>query len=95
MNHLSLLFINKFIGIGVSRSSYTQAYDGVGVSYAEAQPGDILIWGHNGVVTHSALYVGNGMMIHATNPSQGVALSSVSGWENGSYDTLMAVRRIQ
>ena len=88
-------YVYSCAGISVSRSSYTQAYDGVGVSYAEAQPGDILSWGHDGVVTHSALYVGDGMMIHATNPSQGVMLSSVSGWENGSYDTLMAVRRIQ
>lgn len=88
-------YVYSQVGISVSRSSYTQAYDGVGVSYAEAQPGDILSWGHNGTVTHSALYVGNGMMIHATNPSQGVMLSSVAGWENGSYDTLMAVRRIQ
>ena len=46
------------------------------------------------MVTHSALYVGNGQMIHATNPSQGVVLSSVAGWESGSIDSLMAVRRI-
>ena len=88
-------YVYSRVGIGVSRSSYTQAYDGVGVSYAEAQPGDILNWGHGGVVTHSALYVGNGMMVHATNPSQGVVASSVAGWERGSYDTLMGVRRIQ
>lgn len=81
-------------GKSVSRSSYTQAYEGVGVSYANAQPGDILSWGHGGAVTHSALYVGNGLMIHATNPSQGVVVSSVSGWESGSIDSLMAVRRV-
>ena len=83
------------VGIYVSRSSSTQYYDGVAVSYQDAQPGDILSWGHGGVVTHSALYVGNGMMIHATNPSQGVIASSVAGWESGSIDNLMAVRRIQ
>lgn len=88
-------YVYSRVGVGVSRSSSTQAYDGVGVSYADAQPGDILSWGHGGVVTHSALYVGNGMMVHATNPSQGVVASSVAGWESGSIDTLMAVRRIQ
>lgn len=88
-------YVYSQAGISVSRSSYTQAYDGVGVSYAEAQPGDILSWGHGGVVTHSALYVGNGMMVHATNPQQGVIASSVAGWESGSIDNLMAVRRIQ
>ena len=81
-------------GKSVSRSSYTQAYDGVGVSYANAKPGDILSWGHGGSITHSALYVGNGLMIHATNPSQGVVVTSVSGWQNASIDNLMAVRRV-
>ena len=87
-------YVYSRVGKSVSRSSYTQAYDGVGVSYANAQPGDILNWGHGGSVTHSALYVGNGLMIHATNPSQGVVVSSVSGWDAGSYDSLMGVRRI-
>ena len=88
-------YVYSRVGIYVSRSSYTQAYDGVGVSYSEAQPGDILNWGHGGQVTHSALYVGGGVMIHATNPSQGVVASDVAAWERGSYDTLMGVRRIQ
>ena len=34
-------------------------------------------------------------MIHATNPSQGVVLSNVAAWDNGSYDSLMGVRRVQ
>lgn len=88
-------YVYSRVGIGVSRSSYTQAYDGVGVNYASAQPGDILNWGHGGRVTHSALYVGNGLMIHATNPSQGVVVSNVAAWDAGSYDSLMGVRRIR
>lgn len=88
-------YVYSQVGVSVSRSSSSQAYDGVGVSYQDAQPGDILSWGHGGVVTHSALYVGNGMMVHATNPRQGVVASSVAGWESGSIDNLMAVRRVQ
>ena len=88
-------YVYSRVGKYVSRSSWSQAYDGVGVSYSEAQPGDILNWGHNGQVTHSALYVGGGIMIHATNPSQGVVASDVAAWDNGSYDSLMGVRRIQ
>lgn len=87
-------YVYSRVGKSVSRSSYTQAYDGVAVSYENAQPGDILNWGHGGAVTHSALYVGNGLMIHATNPSQGVMLSNVAAWQNGSIDKLMGVRRI-
>lgn len=82
-------------GVHVSRSSYTQAYDGVAVPYSEAQPGDILSWGTSiGNISHSALYVGNGMMIHATNPSQGVLLSNVEGWTRGSGTHVVTVRRI-
>ncbi len=88
-------YVYSRVGINVSRSSYTQAYDGVAVGYENAQPGDILNWGHGGAVTHSALYVGDGLMIHATNPSQGVVLSNVAAWQNGSIDNLMGVRRIQ
>ena len=83
----------------MSRSASTQINDGVGINYSDVQPGDILSWGYsNGVVTHSALYVGNGMMIHmmihAANPSQGVILSNVSKWLSGSTTTILSVRRI-
>ena len=85
-------YVYSQVGKSVSRSSNTQAYDGVGVSYEDAQPGHILSWGHGGMVTHSAIYVGNGQMIHAMNSNTGVVLSPVNGWTN--YDTLMAVRRV-
>ena len=82
-------------GISVSRSASTQIYDGVAVSMADAKPGDILSWGYtNGVVTHSAIYVGNGMMIHAANPAQGVILSNVAAWQRGSNVVVLSVRRI-
>lgn len=88
-------YVYSRVGVGVSRSSYTQIYDGVGVSYENAQPGDILSWGYgNGTVTHSALYVGNDLMIHAANPSTGVILSSVSGWLRGSGTMILGVRRV-
>ena len=89
-------YVYSCVGKYISRSSYTQIYDGVGVSYADAQPGDILSWGYgNGTVTHSALYVGNGLMIHAANPGTGVIVSSVDGWLGGSGTTILSLRRIQ
>ena len=82
-------------GLNISRSSTTQIYDGVGVNYSDAAPGDILVWGYsNGQVTHSALYVGNDQMIHAANYSTGVILSSVSGWTRGSNVQVLYVRRV-
>lgn len=82
-------------GITVSRSSSTQIKDGVAVSYDAAMPGDILSWGYtNGIATHSAIYIGNGQMIHATNPRQGVIVSDVAAWTRGSGSHVIAVRRI-
>ena len=88
-------YVYSQAGISISRSTSTQINDGVAVSYANAQPGDILLWGYsNGIPTHSALYVGNGLMIHAANPSQGVLISDVAAWTRGSNTSVIAVRRI-
>lgn len=88
-------YVYALNGISISRSTYTQAYDGVGVNYEDAQPGDILLWGYsNGTITHSALYIGNDLMIHAANPSTGVIQSSVSGWTRGSDVQVLYVRRV-
>lgn len=88
-------FVYSQVGKSISRSTSTQILDGVGISYDNVQPGDILSWGYtDGVPTHSALYVGNGMMIHAANPSQGVLLSNVAAWTRGSGTRVISVRRI-
>ena len=88
-------YVYSRVGVGVSRSTWSQMYDGVGVSYENAQPGDILVWGYyGGYATHSALYIGNGQMIHAANPSEGVIISSVDWWLRGSGTTILSVRRV-
>ena len=85
-------YVYSQVGKSVSRGSSTQANDGVGVSLADAQPGDIMSWGHGGQVTHSSIYIGNGQIVHAMNENTGVVISQVNGWTN--YDTLMSIRRI-
>lgn len=88
-------YLYSQIGISISRSSSTQMNDGVLVSYESAQPGDILIWGYSaGNPTHTAIYTGNGQMVHATNPVQGVIASDVAAWTRGSGTHVIAVRRI-
>lgn len=87
-------YVYSTAGINISRSTWTQLYDGYPVSFESMQPGDIIIWGYNGQPTHSSLYVGNGQMIHATNPTQGVILSDVYFWINGSGTSIISIRRI-
>lgn len=88
-------YVYSLTGTSISRSSSTQIHDGLGVPYEEAQPGDILSWGNGSSPSHSALYVGNGQMIHASNPRQGVIISDVAGWTRGSGTHVISVRRIQ
>ena len=88
-------YVYAQVGIRVSRSSNTQLYDGIGVSYSNILPGDIISWGYTSDrATHSGIYVGNGKMIHAANPAQGVILSDISSWDRGSAENVIAVRRV-
>jgi cell wall-associated NlpC family hydrolase len=48
-------------------------------------PGDLVV--QNGGA-HVGIYVGNGMMISALNPSQGTLLHSVASTGGGSFYTL-------
>lgn len=87
-------FVYSQVGINISRSTYTQVWDGSPVGYGDMQPGDIIIWGYGSTPTHSALYVGNGMMVHSANYGTGVIESSVQGWLNGSGTSIVSIRRI-
>lgn len=88
-------YVYSQVGIYISRSTGTQIYDGLPVSYDEVAAGDILLWGYgDGYISHSALYVGNGLMIHAANPNQGVIISDVNSWIRGSGSYIVSVRRI-
>lgn len=59
-------------GVSISRSSSTQVNDGTPVSLDQIIPGDLLFWSG-----HVAMYIGNGQMVHAANPSTGVIVSDI------------------
>lgn len=86
-------YLYSQIGVYISKSSASQAYIGTSVSLENMQPGDIIIWGNGGNPNHTAIYVGNGYMIHAANPRKGVILSSVVAWQ--SYgQSILSVRTL-
>ena len=64
-------------GVALPRTTTGQAASGYGVSVDEAQPGDIVSYGYNGYVSHSALYIGNGMIVHASTPELGIRVDSM------------------
>lgn len=65
-------------GISISRSSSAQyANNGYSVSSSELQPGDLTFYGYNGKVSHVAIYMGNGKIIHANDERTGISTSNV------------------
>lgn len=70
-----LVFAN--FGINVSRVAPSQIYDGVGVSLDNIKPGDIVLSGYDGVICHSALYIGDGKLVHALNSNTGIVVTDL------------------
>ncbi|MER5907876.1 NlpC/P60 family protein [Streptomyces mirabilis] len=62
-------------GISLPRTTYAQINAGSRVSRSELRPGDLVFF-YSGI-SHVGIYVGNGQMIHAPNPSAPVRLAPV------------------
>jgi cell wall-associated NlpC family hydrolase len=60
-------------GVSLPRTTYAQIGTGRRVSRTELAPGDLVFF-YSGI-THVGLYIGNGRMIHAPNPSSTVRVA--------------------
>ena len=63
-------------GKSIPRTSYAQGASGVHIPHDQAQPGDIVVLNGGG---HVAIYLGDGMIVHASTPATGVKVSPVYG----------------
>ncbi|PHX61539.1 MAG: hypothetical protein CK552_00075 [Actinobacteria bacterium] len=67
-------------GVSLPHYSYSQYQKARKIPLSQAQPGDLVFY-FGGSVHHVGLYIGNGKMVHAANPSSGVIVSGVlSPW---------------
>lgn len=73
-----VLSIFKKYGVSLPHSSVAQANCGTTISVSEAQPGDLIFYGNGRSINHVAIYIGNGQVIHASNPKTGIRISNVS-----------------
>ncbi|MDE5933485.1 MAG: C40 family peptidase [Lachnospiraceae bacterium] len=78
-----VMSVYKNFGYSLPRSSYAQSSVGKSVSYAEAQPGDIIYYGG-----HVAIYIGNGRIVHASTERTGIKT------ESATYRSIITIRRI-
>lgn len=60
-------------GVGLPHSSRAQQGTGTPVSSSALQPGDLVFY--YSPVSHVAMYIGDGMIVHAANPGAGVRVS--------------------
>jgi cell wall-associated NlpC family hydrolase len=85
-------------GVTLPRTSREQARvgDGVPLDFDAMRPGDILLFAEPGeAVSHVAIYVGSGRIIHASSAMGGVNYLDLDGSRGGWYvQNLVAVRRL-
>lgn len=62
-------------GVSMSRTSRTQAQEGVSISADQMQPGDLLFYGNSRNINHVAMYIGDGRIVHASTERTGIKTS--------------------
>lgn len=64
-------------GIGVAgRTASAQSQGGTSISGSDLQPGDLVFYASGGRVSHVAIYIGDGQIVHAANSRKGIIVSS-------------------
>ena len=62
-------------GVGLPHSSSAQYGSGTQVAASALQPGDLVFY--YSPISHVGMYIGNGMIVHAANPSTGVQVTGL------------------
>ena len=80
--------VYQHFGYSLSYTPAGQSEQGVRISVAEAQPGDLLFYSNSQkYLGHVAMYIGNGQIVHAGTPESGIFVGSAY-----YRDPLFAVR---
>lgn len=74
----------RHLGIQLPRVTYDQVEKGTFVPKDQLQPGDLIFFARGSDVYHVGMYVGDGMMIHNSNPEKDMKLDTI---KSGYYAT--------
>lgn len=75
-------------GVYLPHSSKAQANCGTRISASEAKPGDLFFYGSGSSISHVAIYIGNGQIVHASSKKTGIKIS------NAFYRSPICVTRV-
>ena len=75
-------------GVYLPHSSQAQANCGTRISASEAKPGDLFFYGSGSSISHVAIYIGNGQIVHASSKKTGIKIS------NAFYRSPICVTRV-
>lgn len=75
-------------GVYLPHSSKAQANCGTRISASEAKPGDLFFYGSGSSISHVAIYIGNGQIVHASSKKTGIKIS------NAFYSSPICVTRV-
>ena len=73
-------FVQKIFsmyGYSLPRTSGAQASIGTSINPSSAKAGDLVFYSKSGRINHVAICIGNGQIIHASNPSDGIKISNM------------------
>jgi len=68
--------IYEHFGYSLPHSSRSQSSYGSYVSTDSLMAGDLIFYGYNGSISHVAIYIGNGQIVHATTSNGGIKIAS-------------------
>ena len=74
-------------GVSLPHSSSAQPGCGTIINSSDAQPGDLFFYGSGSSISHVAIYIGDGQIVHASNSRDGIKVS------NAYYRTPICVAR--
>ena len=63
-------------GVSLPHSSKAQPSCGTKISASDAKPGDLFFYGGGSSISHVAIYIGNGQIVHASNKRDGIKVSN-------------------
>ena len=69
--------IYQHFGIYLSHYSGSQAYEGTKISRSQLKKGDLIFYAKNGTINHVAMYIGDGMVIHARSRRRGICITDM------------------